>query len=74
MGTEFVQRDVLSNNRSYQMEGLLMLNKEETREKNPVVTFSCEALPFNKSQLNRNTQRSVCYKLQHSDDTQVIHL
>lgn len=55
------------------MEGLLMLNKEETRE-NPVVTFSSEALPFNKSQLNRNTQRSVCYKLQHSDDMQVIHL
>lgn len=44
------------------------------KRKNPVVTFSCEALPFNKSQLNRNTQRSVCYKLQHSDNTQVIHL
>lgn len=40
--------------------GPVMLNKETDKKHNPVVTFSWGALPFNESQFNRNTQRSVC--------------
>lgn len=37
-----------------------MLDKGTDKRDNPVVTFSWGALPFNESQFNRNTQRSVC--------------
>lgn len=57
----FVWRDVLSSRMEELADGRTAHAQQGTDKREyPVVTFSWGALPFNESQFNRNTQRSVC--------------
>ncbi len=56
----FVLRDVLSSHMEELADGRTCAQQGTDKRHNPVVTFSWGALPFNESQFNRNTQRSVC--------------
>lgn len=60
-GTVHVSMAIFSNHMEELADGRTAHAQQGTDKRhNPVVTFSWGALPFNESQFNRNTQRSVC--------------